>query len=284
MKPKKVITLLSIFCCLISYGQQSIRVNYAFLYKGSPSQSNYKAQMDMMLDFSMNESVFYSEASFLHDSLSRHACDEYGNVINEEEWSKVNGLSNSSFNHTYHISFSNMTYDVYRKYMSNVFLGENGILSFPEWTISEETNELFGYSVRKATAQYMGRNWTVWFTEEIPVPGGPWLLWGCPGLIVFAIDEDKLFNFYILGEQEIAKNRWPYLKEYYARANSQVQHLSIKEEEAIKCRAERDFEYHIQLLGGMPGGVLRDRDGNAIKTPSLSFEPLIPESFWKKKK
>ena len=68
-----------------------------------------------------------------------------------------------------------MTYDVYRKYMSNVFLGENGILSFPEWTISEETNELFGYSVRKATAQYMGRNWTVWFTEEIPVPGQTFL-------------------------------------------------------------------------------------------------------------
>ena len=282
MKTRKILSIFFLSCCFISYGQQGLRVNYAFLYKGSPSQSNYKAQMDMMLDFSMNESVFYSEASFLFDSLGRYAFDDYGNTKDEEEYAKIKRLNNTSFSHTYHMDFANMTYDVYSKVNRNVFLGENGSLTLPEWTITEETKELFGYSVTKATTHYLGRDWTVWFTEEIPIPGGPWLLWGCPGLIVYAIDEDKLFNFYVLGEQEIEINRWPLLKENYTNKRSMVQHLSIKEQETIKCRYKRDFDYYIQLTGGLQG-TMRDRAGNVMKTPTLVFEPLIPESYWKKK-
>ena len=83
-------------------------------------------------------------------------------------------------------------------------------------------------------------------------------------------------------EQEIEINRWPLLKENYTNKRSMVQHLSIKEQETIKCRYKRDFDYYIQLTGGFQG-TMRDRAGNVMKTPTLVFEPLIPESYWKKK-
>lgn len=260
-----------------------MRVNYAFLYKRDLSEKNFRTQMDMMLDFSMDGAVFYSEASYLRDSLAVLAFDEAGNIKDEEQVSKIRRLNNAAFKHTYHIDFSNMRYDVYNKLMHHVFLGENGVLEMPEWTISEESSVFNGYHVRKATGHYMGRDWIVWFTEEIPVPAGPWLLWGCPGLIVKADDTDGLFDFYILGEEEVSSNRWSGLKDRYTDSQSLVQHLSIREEESIKCRIERDWDYKLQLMGGV-SGTLRDRGGNVIKMENArKFTPLIPDSYWKRK-
>lgn len=260
-----------------------MRVNYAFLYKRDLSEKNFRTQMDMMLDFSMDGTVFYSEASYLRDSLAVLAFDEAGNTKDEEQVSKIRRLNNAAFNHTYHIDFSNMRYDVYNKLMHHVFLGEHGVLEMPEWTISEESSVFNGYHVRKATGHYMGRDWIVWFTEEIPVPAGPWLLWGCPGLIVKADDTDGLFDFYILGEEEVSSNRWSGLKDRYTDSQSLVQHLSVREEESIKCRIERDWDYKLQLMGGV-SGTLRDRGGNVIKMENArKFTPLIPDSYWKRK-
>ena len=276
-------SLLFIFCCSALHGQQNMRVNYAFLYKRDLSEKNFRTQMDMMLDFSMDGTVFYSEASYLRDSLAVLAFDEAGNTKDEEQVSKIRRLNNAAFKHTYHIDFSNMRYDVYNKLMHHVFLGENGVLEMPEWTISEESSVFNGYHVRKATGHYMGRDWIVWFTEEIPVPAGPWLLWGCPGLIVKADDTDGLFDFYILGEEEVSSNRWSGLKDRYTDSQSLVQHLSIREEESIKCRIERDWDYKLQLMGGV-SGTLRDRGGNVIKMENArKFTPLIPDSYWKRK-
>ena len=276
-------SLLFIFCCSALHGHQNMRVNYAFLYKRDLSEKNFRTQMDMMLDFSMDGAVFYSEASYLRDSLAVLAFDEAGNIKDEEQVSKIRRLNNAAFKHTYHIDFSNMRYDVYNKLMHHVFLGENGVLEMPEWTISEESSVFNGYHVRKATGHYMGREWIVWFTEEIPVRAGPWLLWGCPGLIVKADDTDGLFDFYILGEEEVSSNRWSGLKDRYTDSQSLVQHLSMREEESIKCRIERDWDYKLQLMGGV-SGTLRDRGGNVIKMENArKFTPLIPDSYWKRK-
>lgn len=65
----------------------------------------------------------------------------------------------------------------------------------PEWEISDETKEILGYQCFKATADYRGRRWTVWFAPEIPVQDGPWKLCGLPGLILEAIDNHREFHF-----------------------------------------------------------------------------------------
>jgi len=67
-------------------------------------------------------------------------------------------------------------------------------LENPAWTIRTETQNIIGYHTQKATARFGGRDWTVWFTPDIPVSEGPWKLRGLPGLILKAETADGEFS------------------------------------------------------------------------------------------
>jgi GLPGLI family protein len=68
------------------------------------------------------------------------------------------------------------------------------------WSISPtETSNIKGYSCQKATGEFGGRTYDVWFTEEIPVSTGPHRLWGLPGMILEAISQDGKIHFSFVG-------------------------------------------------------------------------------------
>ena len=56
--------------------------------------------------------------------------------------------------------------------------------------------EIGDFKCFKASCNFRGRDYTAWFTLEIPLPYGPWKLQGLPGLILEAYDTDKEIYFY----------------------------------------------------------------------------------------
>ena len=50
-----------------------------------------------------------------------------------------------------------------------------------------------------ATANYHGRDWTAWFTPDIPLQEGPWKLCGLPGLILEANESTGQHSFIATG-------------------------------------------------------------------------------------
>jgi GLPGLI family protein len=58
-----------------------------------------------------------------------------------------------------------------------------------KWQISNEYKTLNSIKCQKAIGYFRGRNYEVWFANEIPVPFGPWKLNGLPGLILEAKDD-----------------------------------------------------------------------------------------------
>ena len=71
------------------------------------------------------------------------------------------------------------------------------------WKIESETKTILNYVVQKATKKIKGRIWTAWFTTEIPLSYGPYLLQGLPGLIVEAEDEKQTHRFILSGIKKI---------------------------------------------------------------------------------
>jgi len=70
-----------------------------------------------------------------------------------------------------------------------------GDLIRPEWTIlSDSIKTIENYTCLMAKGHVRGRDYTVWFTPDIPVSAGPWKLWGLPGLIVSARSDDWIVD------------------------------------------------------------------------------------------
>lgn len=70
-----------------------------------------------------------------------------------------------------------------------------------KWSISEEIKEILGHRCQKASGEFRGRNFTVYFAKDIPVADGPWKLTGLPGLILEAFSDDVIASFHITASE-----------------------------------------------------------------------------------
>lgn len=71
------------------------------------------------------------------------------------------------------------------------------------WKILSETDTVASYTCQKATLNFRGRDYTAWFTTDIPVSEGPWKFAGLPGLILKIEDTKGLFAFKLIGLEQL---------------------------------------------------------------------------------
>lgn len=62
------------------------------------------------------------------------------------------------------------------------------------WKLEDETKKINAFLCSKATVNFRGRDYIVWFTNEINTPFGPWKLGGLSGLILEVSDITGFFN------------------------------------------------------------------------------------------
>lgn len=67
------------------------------------------------------------------------------------------------------------------------------------WELTDSVTTVLGYECRSAECEFRGRKWTVFYSEEIPLPDGPWKLHGLPGLIMKASDQKGHYTFECIG-------------------------------------------------------------------------------------
>ncbi len=79
-------------------------------------------------------------------------------------------------------------YDSYRRVYMEVPLQLN-------WQIHQESQQIAGLPCIKATTHYGGRDYTAWFTTQIPISDGPYIFNGLPGLILKVTDSDNWYKF-----------------------------------------------------------------------------------------
>ncbi|WP_294292125.1 GLPGLI family protein [uncultured Chryseobacterium sp.] len=72
------------------------------------------------------------------------------------------------------------------------------------WKLTKESRKVKNLTLQKAITNYGGRNWTAWFTKEIPFQEGPYTFHGLPGLIIELYDDKDNYRFELVKSVKIA--------------------------------------------------------------------------------
>lgn len=162
------------------------KVTYQFSYR--QGIQNLPKTEWMYLDIGSQYIKFYSDNYYRMDSLysyrykdmipiytrDRHPCEELLFEIKTKQLSVFNRTVN----------------------------GPAVLISYKEpipqikWSIFDNmSKKISGYTCYKAQSEFGGRNWTVWFTPDIPLAYGPWKLGYLPGLILEAFETNNGYSF-----------------------------------------------------------------------------------------
>lgn len=71
-----------------------------------------------------------------------------------------------------------------------------------DWKILPDKKTIGQYTCQKATGNYGGRSWEVWFAPDLAYQDGPWKLAGLPGLILEAQDSKREVSFTFLSVKQ----------------------------------------------------------------------------------
>lgn len=107
-------------------------------------------------------------------------------------------------NRTKNIDVSSLWTDITQKEYKESGLALLNTVSYIEpvqkinWELIDTVKIYDGHKCKKAVADFRGRKWIAWYTEEIPVTYGPWKMAGLPGLILQAATDDKSVHLYAI--------------------------------------------------------------------------------------
>ena len=183
-KMKKIFTLKVCLFILISSYSQKKEICGQIEYKFTTNIA-YKHIENYTLTFN-NKKSFCEEKNVEKESSKK----------NQEE--KDEGLQQNFI-----VGRKNITRKYYYDTRKDFYVKDNyldEILIFKEkplkevWKLHSETKKLSNFLCKKATISFRGRNYTAWYTAEIPDPFGPWKLRGLPGVILELYDTDRVFH------------------------------------------------------------------------------------------
>ena len=166
-----------------------MRYEYKMVFKPKIDTDEMKEE-NVYLDIWEDNSRFATEERV---KFIEYVADDYNSVYRRESFETPNGLFPGE-NWLIQREQQNVFY--YCR-VGSAFVKTVESLNIITWEITEELSDYEGMQVQKATGDYKGRSWTVWFTKEIPLLEGPYKFKNLPGFVVKAAsaDGDYLFEF-----------------------------------------------------------------------------------------
>jgi len=106
-----------------------------------------------------------------------------------------------------------------------------------KWDLIAENKMILDYKVHKARVHYGGRTWLAWYAPQIPIPLGPYVFGGLPGVIMELYDQGNNFHFLAVG---LDRGQSP----IYKRSEKNISAISKKD----FFKAERNFHERPELF------------------------------------
>lgn len=217
---KKLLTL-TVMCLVaiaaVAQEKADIRVHYLQKYK---NHTGYDLEKKFILYTNGTTSKFCDPVAEYVDSLcsTPKGKKEYEMMLTKAIESGTTPLSPSSTLCVFQ-SFDDNEVTVFDQ-SGNELYTYTEPMDEMEWIIGDSIKSILGYECAMVTSNYHGREWTAWFTPEIPASFGPWKFHGLPGLILEANDADNLYLFTATGLKSCSKEIYPlHSKLDYSRAD-----------------------------------------------------------------
>ena len=212
-----LLILLLVSFSALSDAEKLYKVLYRIVYNAETRETeNGKiAAETAYLDIG-NEVTYFYNHDFFRYYFVRDSLKEKG----------YNETQISGYNVTNKVQFPCMRFSVLRNYPSagktlySHFIPDDYYYyeeDTPQvdWQLVSGDTTLLGYQCQKATCKFRGREWTVYYTMDIPISEGPYKFCGLPGLVMYAADSKGDFTFTCIGienpnEAEIVvdKSKW----------------------------------------------------------------------------
>lgn len=195
---KKYLLPILLFTFFISFSQSK---NYKVDYELTRTKGQFIFNADGVLEISPDKNI------------SKFSLGQYKNLlkngdkkIDTDTKDTINVLGSNRIctdNKVFFFDYKNVSSRIliYNKYCkSKVLIKEP--LNIPKWKINDNTKIISGYKCQEATAYVNDRKWTVYFTNELKIKGGPWRLIGLPGIVIRAKDSSSTYEFNLIKIKE----------------------------------------------------------------------------------
>lgn len=164
---------------------------YELTYQPDSTDASSVTSEEMWLYLGNYVSRFSSKGHALKDSLDRHK--------------KITGVGMTDFKARTELTRTEFDSAIYKnipeerisytlQILRDKFRYEEDKAVF-DWEILPETKTIKGYETQKAKTVFRGREYTAWFTTEIPISDGPYKFNGLPGLILELSDSKGHYAF-----------------------------------------------------------------------------------------
>ncbi len=196
------------------------QTNYQIIYQSSRWDNELgKFQPIFKKRLLINDSVSYEYTLYTPDKLK----PPYGKKF---------------FGHTSYKNISSGLFLFQSQPMNNPkYLIEDTIPKF-DWEIFPEQKIILNYKCKKATCTYNGTLYIAWYTEEIPLPHGPNIFGGLPGVIL-----------------ELISTKWQTVE---IAIDIQTQHVEIVQPAVSKKVSREKFDkIKMDLRSRLPAIIIR---------------------------
>lgn len=259
---------------------------FFYEYKFIPDSNNKEdvKKEIMFLDIDKNGSNYYSHDKFVADSTMRADLEKQIN----------NGGGSLKMNKTE--KPGDVSYKVTKQYpdfkthlFRSISMDKYKIKEDkkPEWKILSDKQKIGEYNAQKATTSFGGREWTAWFTTDIPFQDGPYVFYGLPGLIVKIEDATGSHSMQLIGNKTVQNQNAE--KEVQLPEKVKILGLGGKEIEVTKDQFKKAWKAYVNdptkgmremmmrnggELGTQVAFKVKTADGKEFSDPSQIFKEM----------
>lgn len=268
----KKLPILLVFFALMAQAQVH-RFIYDYKYIPDINKKDSIASDLMALDITDKGSLYQSLGKIKNDSVMReqfrNAAPGSGRNIDRRDMRR--GFVQYKVEKTYPDFKTSLIERIGR---DNYKVTEN---EKQNWTILPETQQIGEYKTQKATTKWGGRDWTAWFSTDIPFQDGPYKFSGLPGLIVRMEDSTGSHIMTLVENKTIAEAKAETGAAPAPPMSRNSQTLTVSEDQFKKAYAnylaDPTRDMRAMLSGGTNGNgpriVRMMRDGQEIKPEEM---------------